>query len=378
MALRNPPSWLQNGSHPAENDRLTTTGAIWNVKGIADYSSFKVSQSATPAMTISVAAGHALVQGTQTASQGLYIIYNDAATTVAVTTASTTLPRIDRVCLTVQDAFYGGTANNQVILQVIAGTPNASPAAPAEPANSLTLALLAVAANQTTIVNGNITDSRTTAQLSENAFTATNVAANTLTVNGITSQTGKALKINDSTGTQKFAVAVDGTVTFPDGTTQATAAVGGVTSVSGGNGITSTGTTAVSVAIDTLITADLTTAQTLTNKILTAPQINLGVNTQSGTTYTTVLADNGKLITQTNASAITTTIPPNSSVAYPVGAQLNFVQLGAGQLTIQGGAGVTVVSTGATASAPKCRAQYSSATAIQVSANNWLVAGDIS
>jgi hypothetical protein len=250
-------------------------------------------------MTVSVAAGHALVEGTQTASQGLYIIYNDAATTVAVTTASPTLPRIDRLCLTVQDAFYGG-------------------------------------------------------------------------------QTGKALKINDSTGTQKFAVAVDGTVTFSDGSTQTTAAVGGVTSVSGGTGITATGTTAVSVAIDTLITADLTTAQTLTNKILTAPQINLGVNTQSGTTYTTVLADNGKLVTQTNASAITTTIPPNASVLYPIGAQINFVQLGAGQVTIQGGAGVTIVSTGATASAPKCRAQYSSATAIQVSADNWLVAGDIS
>jgi hypothetical protein len=329
-------------------------------------------------MTVSVAAGHALVEGTQTATQGLYIAYNDAAVTVAVTTASPTLPRIDRVCLTVQDAYYGGTANNQVILQVIAGTPNASPVAPAEPANSLTLATLAIAANQTTIVNGNITDARQTAQLSENAFTAASTAANTLTVNGISGQTGKAFKINDYLGAQKFAVAVDGTVTFADGSTQSTAAVGGVTSVSGGNGITSTGTTAISVAIDTLITADLTTAQTLTNKILTAPQINLGVNTQSSTTYTTVLADNGKLITQTNASAIVTTIPPNSSVAYPVGAQLNFVQLGAGQLTIQGGVGVTVVSTGATASAPKCRAQYSSATAIQVSANNWLVAGDIS
>ena len=377
MALRNPPSWLQNGSHPAENDRLTTTGAIWNVKGIADYGSFRVSQSGTPAMTVSVAAGHALVEGTQTASQGLYIVYNDAATTVAVTTASPTLPRIDRLCLTVQDAFYGGTANNQVILQVIAGTPNATPVAPAEPANSLTLALIAVAANQTTIVNGNITDSRTTAQLSENAFTAANVAADTLTVNGISGQTGKAFKINDNTGTQKFAVAVDGTVTFPDGSTQATAAVGGVTSVSGGNGITATGTTAVSVAIDTLITADLTSAQTLTNKILTAPQINLGVNTQSGTTYTTVLADNGKLVTQTNSSAITTTIPPISSVAYPVGAQLNFAQLGTGQLTIQGGAGVTIVSTGAAAATPKCREQYSTLTAIQVSNDNWLVVGDI-
>ena len=378
MALRNPPSWLQNGSHPAENDRLTTTGAIWNVKGIADYGSYKVSQSGTPAMTVSVAAGHALVEGTQTATQGLYIAYNDAAVTVAVTTASPTLPRVDRLCLTVQDAFYGGTANNQIILQVIAGTPNVTPVAPAEPVNSLTLATIAIAANQTTVVNGNITDTRTTAQLSENAFTAASTAANTLTVNGISGQTGKAFKINDYLNVQKFAVAVDGTLTFSDGSTQTTAAVGGVTSVSGGTGITSTGTTAVSVAIDTLVTADLTTAQTLTNKILTAPQINLGINTQSGTTYTPVLTDNGKLVTQTNGSAITTTIPTNASVAYPVGAQINFVQLGAGQLTIQGDAGVTVVSTGATASAPQCRAQYSSATAIQVSADNWLVAGDIS
>lgn len=378
MALRNPPSWLQNGSHPAENDRLTTTGVIWRSKGVADYGSFRVSQSGTPAMTVSVAAGHALVQGTQTASQGLYIIYNDAATTVAISTASPTLPRIDRICLTVQDSFYGGTANNQVILQAIAGTPNASPVAPAEPANSITLALVAVAANTTAIVDGNITDSRTVAQLSENAFTAGSTGANTLTVNGINGQTGKAFKINDYLGTQKFAVAVDGTITFPDGSTQATAAVGGVTSVSGGNGITATGTTAVSVAIDTLITADLTTAQTLTNKILTSPQINLGVNTQSGTTYTTVLADNGKLVTQTNASSITTTIAPQSSVPYAVGAQITFAQLGAGQVTIQGGSGVTVVSTGATASAPKLRTQYSTATAIQVSLDNWLVVGDIS
>jgi hypothetical protein len=377
MALRNPPSWLQNGSHPAENDRLTTTGILWKSKGIADYGSFRVSQSGTPAMTVSVAAGHAMILGTQTATQGLYIAYNDAATTVAISTASTTLPRIDRICLTVQDSFYGGTANNQVILQAIAGTPNASPVAPAEPANSLTIALVAVAANTTAIVNGNITDARVTAQLSENAFTAANVAANTLSINGISGQTGKALKINDNTGTQKFAVAVDGTLTFADGSTQATAAVGGVTSVSGGNGITATGTTSVSVAINTLVTADLTSAQTLTNKILTSPQINAGVNTQSGTTYTTVLADNGKIVTQTNASAITTTIAPQASVLYPVGAQITFAQFGAGQITIQGGSGVTVVSTGATAATPKLRAQYSTATAIQTSLDNWLVVGDI-
>ena len=158
---------------------------------------------------------------------------------------------------------------------------------------------------------------------------------------------------------------------------------GDITAVTAGTGLSGGGTSgAVTLSINTAVTADLTTAQTLTNKTLTTPTltsplINLGITTDTSTGYTTVLADNGKLITLSNAGAITATIPPNSSVAYPVGAQLNFVQLGAGQVTFTQGAGVTIVSTGATASAPKTRAQYSSATAIQTSANNWLVAGDI-
>ncbi len=72
------------------------------------------------------------------------------------------------------------------------------------------------------------------------------------------------------------------------------------------------------------------------------------------------------------------TIPPNSSVAYPEGAQINMAQLGAGQVTVSGGSGVTIVSTGATASAPKARAQYSTLTAVQTSTDNWLIMGDIS
>ena len=336
MALRPPPSWLQNGSHPAENDRLTTTGILWKSQGVADYGSMKVSQSGTPAMTVSVAAGHALIAGTQTSNQGFYIAYNDAATTVAIATASATLPRIDRIVVTVQDSYYGGTANNQVIFQALTGTPNASPVAPAIPNNSISLALIAVAANQTTVVNGNITDTRPTAQLSENIFTASNVAANTLTINGIATQSGKAFKINDSTGTQKFAVAVDGTLTFQDGSTQTTAA-----------------------------TYDP----------------NLTINTQTGTTYTVVAGDAQKLITLSNASAITLTIASNATQALPVGTQVTIVQYGAGQVTIVGASSpvaVTIVSTGATSNQPKTRAQYSTATLIQTSTDNWLVVGDIS
>lgn len=103
------------------------------------------------------------------------------------------------------------------------------------------------------------------------------------------------------------------------------------------------------------------------------------INAQTGTTYTPVLGDgNNAVVTLSNASAITLTIPPNSSVAYPVGTVLNFSQTGAGQVTFAAGAGVTIVSTGATASAPKLRVQYSSASAIQQSANSWIVVGDLS
>lgn len=104
----------------------------------------------------------------------------------------------------------------------------------------------------------------------------------------------------------------------------------------------------------------------------------LAINAQTGTSYTPVLSDgNNTLVTVSNSSAITITIPPNSSVAYPVGTILNFTSLGTGLASFAQGSGVTIVSTGATASAPTIRAQYSSATAIQTAANTWLVAGDI-
>ena len=332
MALRTPPSWLQNGSHPAENDRLTTTGILWKSQGVSDYGSMRVSQSGTPAMTVSVAAGHALIAGTQTSNQGFYIAYNDAATTIAIATASPTLPRIDRIVVTIQDSFYGGTANNQVIFQALTGTPNASPVAPATPANSISLATIAVAANQTTIVDGNITDTRPTAQLSENAFTAQATAANTVTINGITSQTGRALRINDNTGTQKFAVSVDGTLTFQDGSTQTTAA-----------------------------TYDP----------------NFIVNAQSGTTYTLVAGDAQKLVTLSNASPITLTIASNATQALPVGTQVTISQFGVGQVTVVGASSPNPVTVNATPGL-KLRTQYSSATLVQVSTDNWLLVGDLS
>jgi hypothetical protein len=234
---------------------------------------------------------------------GTYVGYNDATVVLSITTADPTNPRIDRVCLTVNDAYYTGALNNAV-LQVVAGTPAGSPVAPALPANSISLATVAVGAGATAITNANITDTR--------VLVTTNIPES-----------------------------------------------GDISSVTAGTGLSGGGSSgAVTLSLD------YKTATTLT------------LNAQTGTTYTTIAADaSAKLVTLTNASAIAVTIAPS---LYAIGEQINFAQLGAGQVTFQGGAGVTVVSTGATAATPKLRAQYSTATAICTASNTWLVVGDIS
>ena len=98
------------------------------------------------------------------------------------------------------------------------------------------------------------------------------------------------------------------------------------------------------------------------------------ISAQTGTTYTLVLADADNVVTANNAGAITVTVPPS---VFAAGDRITVIQKGAGQVTFAQGAGVTINSTGATATAPKLRVRYSAATIVAESATVFYVAGDI-
>lgn len=101
----------------------------------------------------------------------------------------------------------------------------------------------------------------------------------------------------------------------------------------------------------------------------------IAINAQTGTTYTAALTDDGKLITLDNGSAIALTIPPNGTVAFGIGTQLNIMQLGAGVVTITAGAGVTLRSAGTKV---KTNGQYSVATCVKIATDTWVLVGNLS
>jgi len=151
------PLYLDGLTYPAKEDRKIL-GDIYT-EGILTTGALAVTQSGTPAMSVSVAAGRAVVTNDE-GNFGKYIIENDAAVTKTIAASDPSNPRIDRIIGQLRDATDISGADNDWQLQVLTGTPAASPAAPALPSNALDIALVAVAANAATIVNANITNQR--------------------------------------------------------------------------------------------------------------------------------------------------------------------------------------------------------------------------
>jgi hypothetical protein len=175
---------------------------------------------------------------------------------------------------------------------------------------------------------------------------------------------------------------------FPDATTQTTA------------GISSATAAATYAPISTTVT--LTGSQTLTNKTLTSPTLttpalgtpasgtlsnctvdgtnsvgylNIPQNSQSAA-YTLVLSDAGKHIfhPSTDANARTYTIPANSSVAYPIGTAITFVNMTSQVVTIAIDTDTMYLSSAGTTGS-RSLAQYGSATALKITSTSWIISG---
>ena len=152
-----------------------------------------------------------------------------------------------------------------------------------------------------------------------------------------------------------------------------------VDGIQNGTNIDGSSITAAKIADNAVTTTkiadnNITQSKLVDRAVGSAELDKITLNTQVGTTYTPVLSDAQKLITLDNGSPITFTIPPNSSVGFLKGDQINLLQLGVGQVTVVAGAGVTLV---AQADKKKLNGQYAIATVIKIDDTNaWVIVGN--
>jgi hypothetical protein len=246
--------------------------------------------------------------------------------------------------------------------------------------------------------------------------------------------TGKVYEINGTTvlsatalGTEVIGSSLTSVGTIGTGTWQGSVIAGqyGGTGVANtGKTITVSGNTTIGSSTHTVafVTSDNTSVtlpttgtlatlagtESLTNKTLTSPTLTLATSSSTtdarlswdstnkkiqvgnGTTaldfvsstlvtnaqtasYTLVLADKDKLVEIDNASANNLTVPLNSSVAFPIGTQINILQTGAGTTTLVATGGVTLNATPGLI----LRARWSSVTLIKRGTDTWVAVGDL-
>ena len=213
-------------------------------------------------------------------------------------------------------------------------------------------------------------------------------------------QAGSSAVAHASGATVRHVLTSADLVFFRDGVTTANAAIPASTLTTKGDLLARTTATLQRLPVGSngqVLTADSTATvgvswSTLTNEVPSQTgnsgkylktdgsaaswaNVDITISTATGTTYTPAVTDVNKLVQLNNAASITVTVPAS---VFSAGQQVNIQQTGAGQVTVQGDGTTTLTSTGASGPAPKTRAQYSAATIVCTSSNNFTVIGDLS
>ena len=138
--------------HVASTFYSTGASALQVMSGVVP-SSGQLTVTPGSGLAVTVATGACVVANSSGSTYGGYLMTNMSSGSLTVATADTTNPRIDIVCVTVSDM---GTSASAAVIQIITGTPAATPAAPSPPGNSLVLANITVPANATSLTSANI------------------------------------------------------------------------------------------------------------------------------------------------------------------------------------------------------------------------------
>lgn len=125
--------------------------------------------------------------------------------------------------------------------------------------------------------------------------------------------------------------------------------------------------------------SDTSMAASGTSKRVTAAALLATTISTKTADHTLALADAGTILPMNSASAQAFTVPPNSSVAFPIGSQIGLMRYGAGSVTITPGAGVTIpnaIEPAGTASRT-ITGQMLSVVLLKTGTDEWILEGSI-